>query len=131
LRHCAASIWTKSHIDDDNRRQTIFVCELWREGEQLQRAIATFAPTKHLALEDPQMEVETEQAGSELRIRLQTASLARFVELALEGVEVIFSDNCFDLPAKRAVNLSCPLPEGWTLDAATKALRIRSVFDSF
>jgi beta-mannosidase len=62
---------------------------------------------------------------------LTAQSLARLVESSLEGAPVIFSDNYFDLPAGRQVTVSCPLPAGWTLEQARRALKIRSVYDSY
>jgi len=76
--------------------------------------------TAHLRSEDGQLIVE-----------LASHSLARLVELALEGNDVIFSDNYFDLPAGRIVTVSCPLPAGWTLAQAHAALKVRSVYDSY
>jgi beta-mannosidase len=57
--------------------------------------------------------------------------LARLVELSLDGVDVIFSDNYFDLPAGRSVTVSCPLPAGWTAARAAAALQTRSVYASY
>jgi beta-mannosidase len=118
-------------ITDDNRRELVLVTELWRDDTRLQSAIATFAPTKHVALADPNLNVELEVEGSNLLIHLHASSLARFVELALEGASEIFSDNYFDLPAQRPLVVTCALPEGWTLEDAREALSVRSVFDSF
>ena len=52
-----------------------------------------------------------ETGADTLSLRLTGRSLARFVELALEGADVVFSDNYFDLPAGRAVTVRCPLPQ--------------------
>ncbi|HEX6291214.1 MAG TPA: glycoside hydrolase family 2 protein [Herpetosiphonaceae bacterium] len=118
-------------IGDEHRRQTILVCELWQGDERTHMAIGTFAPTKHLALEDPQIEVEVRQDSGQLTVRLQARALARFVELLLDGVDVVLSDNYFDLPAGRPVSVTCPLPAGWTIEQARQRLRVRSVFDSY
>jgi hypothetical protein len=64
-------------------------------------------------------------------IELSSHSLARLVECALEGVDVVFSDNYFDLPAGRTVSISAPLPAGWTSSQAQVAFSVRSVYDSF
>jgi beta-mannosidase len=114
-----------------NRRQVILVCDLRQDGEPLQTAIATFAPTKHLALEDPRLSVEVAAAEGELTVQLRAESLARFVELTFDGADVVFSDNYFDLPAGRTRRVTCPLPHGWTPEQARTTLRVRSVFDSF
>jgi beta-mannosidase len=119
------------YITEENRYKVVLVCELWLDGKRLQSAVATFAPTKHIALEDPQLTASVAQSGSELAIQLHARSLARFVELAVEGADVLFSDNYFDLPAGRTVHVTCSLPAGWTLNQARDALRVRSVFDSY
>ena len=120
-----------SLITDENRRNVLLVCDLVQGGQTLQRAVATFAPTKHLGLTDPQVRTDIVHNGAQLSIKLTAASLARFVELSLDGADVLFSDNYFDLPAKRPVQITCPLPTGWTLLQARQALRVRSVFDSY
>ena len=57
--------------------------------------------------------------------------LARFVELALEGADLVFSDNYFDLPAGRTRVVTAPLPPGWTAEQAQAALRLRSLYNSY
>lgn len=118
-------------IGDEQRRQTILVCELVRHGERVALAIATFARNKHLALTDPQIAVEVQQDGRQTSIQLTSQSLARFVELALDGPDVIFGDNYFDLPAGRPVRVTCTRPESWTTEQLRQALRMRSLFDSY
>jgi beta-mannosidase len=53
------------------------------------------------------------------------------VECALDGADVVFSDNYFDLPAGRKVDISAPLPVGWTLPQAQAAFKVRSIYDSY
>ena len=69
--------------------------------------------------------------GGTLVIDLTSRSLARMVELSLDGTDAVFSDNYFDLPAGRTVTVTCPLPEGWTAEQARAALRTRSVYDTY
>ena len=88
-------------------------------------------PSKHLALVDPALEIDLGQQDDQLVFHVTAQSLARFVELALEGVELVFSDNYFDVPAGRTVAVTCPLPGGWAVDDARQALRVRSLYDSF
>jgi beta-mannosidase len=57
--------------------------------------------------------------------------LARFVELELEDADVIFSDNYFDLPAGQPVTINCPQPEGWGVEEARAAMKVRSLFESY
>ncbi|MCB0068405.1 MAG: hypothetical protein KDD77_14680, partial [Caldilineaceae bacterium] len=58
-------------------------------------------------------------------------TLARFVEVAFDGADAIFSDNYFDLPAGRSRTIAAPLPAGWTVEQATQALQVRSLYDAF
>lgn len=118
-------------LDDDTRRELVFLAELWQGDRCLARQTAFFVPTKHLSLADPQIEADMTLAEGLLTITLSARSLARLVEVSLEGADVVFSDNYFDLPAGRRVTVSCPLPAGWTLPQAQAALRVRSVFDSY
>ncbi len=118
-------------VTDENRREAIFVTELWQGSERVAIQVALFAPTKHLSLTDPGISANLRVDKNQLIAELSARALARLVELSLEGADVIFSDNYFDLPATRTVTISCPLPEGWTLDRARAALKIRSVYDSY
>jgi beta-mannosidase len=118
-------------VTDDNRRNLIFIAELWQDGGCAARQTAFFAPTKHLLLTDPQVTAACHSEGEQLHIALNGRFLARLVELSLAGADVVFSDNYFDLPAGRSVTITCSLPPGWDLSQAKAALKIRTVFDSF
>jgi beta-mannosidase len=120
-----------SRLDDDLRREAAFVAELWRDGQILSRQTAFFVPTKHLALAEPGISAQLRVDGGQVCIELVSRSLARLVECALEGADVVFSDNYFDLPAGRGVSISAPLPAGWTVSQAQEALKVRSVYDSY
>jgi beta-mannosidase len=118
-------------LNDDLRREVVFIAELWRGGQILSRQTAFFVPTKHLALAEPAISAQLRVEQGQVRIELASYSLARLVECALEGAEVVFSDNYFDLPAGRTVSISAPLPAGWTPSQAQAALKVRSVYDSY
>jgi beta-mannosidase len=127
----AAGAFDFSAHSDRRGRELVFTVEL-RQGESCPaRQVAFFAPSKHLALRDPAIAAQTRVAAGGVQIDLQAHSLARLVEVALEGAEVIFSDNYFDLPAGRQFTVTCPLPEGWDERQARQSLRVRSLFDSF
>jgi beta-mannosidase len=127
----AAKLDFAEQVGDDNRRELIFVAEL-RQGERLiSRQTATFVPIKHLALSDPAIQVDLHNQDGQLVAELTAESLAMFVEVSLEGAESVLSDNYFNLPAGRRVQISCPMPDGWTLSEAQKKFRICSVYDSY
>ena len=127
----AARLNFGNKVNDENRRHVIFVCELWQHTHCLACKVAPFAPNKHLELADPQMQVKVSEQQGLLQYDITTQSLARFVELALEGQDVVFSDNYFDVPASCTQTVTSPLPEGWTVEQARQALRVRSLYDSF
>lgn len=118
-------------VTADNRRNLIFIAELWELDHRIAMQTAFFAPTKHLQLVDPRVTAKCRLNGGQLHIELRSNSLARLVELTLGEVDVVFSDNYFDLPAGRTVVVTCQLPTGWNESQARSALTIRSVFDSF
>jgi len=118
-------------VTEDNRRSLIFVAELWQGNQRLALQIATFVPTKHLILEEPVIAATVRSEGNQLVVDVTAQSLARFVEVSLEGADVVLNDNYFDVPAGRKVTVSCPMPTGWTLAQAAAALKTRSVFDSY
>lgn len=128
---CVCDLDLSEQIGDSRRRETVLVYELWRNGERASMSVLPFAPNKHLALSDPELCYEVGETDEGLEIKVTAQQLARFVELTLNGVDVVFGDNYFDLPSGRSVTVTCPLPEGWTLEQARAALQVRSLYDSF
>jgi beta-mannosidase len=49
----------------------------------------------------------------------------------LDGADVVFDDNHFDLPAGRTRVVRFSAPEGWDVEHTQAALRVRSLADSF
>ena len=119
------------HLDEDTRRERVFVAEL-RQGDRcLTRQTAFFVPTKHLSLIDPRIKAVVTLKENLLTIELSACSLARLVEVNLAGADAIFSDNYFDLPAQKIVRVTAPLPAGWNLDGARAALNVRSIYNTY
>jgi beta-mannosidase len=120
-----------SQITYNNLRKLVFITELWQGDQFITRQTAFFAPIKHLLLTDPAITVNLHSQDEELIIELVSSSLALLVEVSLTGADAVFSDNYFNLPARRSVQISCPLPSGWTLKQAQKEIRIFSIYDSY
>ncbi len=114
-----------------NSRGVIFTAELWKGDRRVALGVATFVPNKHLTLTEPGLTVDVRRDGSQLAFEAKARSLARFVELKLAGADGVFSDNYFDVPAGRTVTVTCPLPQGWTLEQARRALHVQSLYNSF
>lgn len=118
-------------VSDTNKRNVLFIAELWQGDEKIATSVSSFAPIKHLALTDPALKGDVSLNGDRLTFDVSAQSLARFVELVLDDVDVVFSDNYFDLPAGTSTKITAPLPTGWTLDQTKTALQVRSLIDSY
>jgi beta-mannosidase len=100
------------------------------DGQQcLSPQTILFAKEKDMILPNPELHWDVAQDGGQLVILIKANAFARYVELQLEGADTIFSDNFFDIPACGRVQIRCPLPDGWTLDQAKRALRVHSLAD--
>ncbi len=115
----------------EQRRAVVMHAELFHHDEVVGAALVTFVPNKHLSLTNPQISVEVGWQDDGLAIGVSAQSLARFVQLELEGADVVFSDNYFDVLPGETVTVTCPLPEGWTLEQAKAALKVYSLWDLF
>jgi beta-mannosidase len=120
-----------SRLNDDLRRDLVFVAELWQGEQLLARQTAYFLPTKHLKLVEPQITAQLQIEDGVIYIELISSSLARLVECAFAGADVVFSDNYFDLPANRPAIITAPLPAGWRLFQAQAAFNVRSIYNSY
>jgi beta-mannosidase len=120
-----------AQVDEGNRRRVVVVYGLWRAGKRVSLGVASFAPDKHLALTDPELRYTVEGSAGDVAIEVIAQRLARFVWLEIEGADVVFSDNYFDLPAGRTATVTLPSIEGWSLDRVRRALRVHSLVDSF
>ena len=126
-----AALDFSDNVTDSNPRELVFIAELYQGEQLLSHQTAFFAPIKHLSLTDPEISATLTIEGQELHLELTSQSLAVLAECALDGMDVIFSDNYFDLPAGRIVTISATLPGGWTLSQAQAAFNVRSIYDSF
>ena len=120
-----------SFLNDDTRRELVFTAELWQGETFLARQTSFFTPTKHLSLANPQIKSNLTLQEGLFVIELSARSLARLVECSLTGVDVLFSDNYFDLPAQKVITITVPLPTGWDLPKARAAFKVRSVYDTY
>ena len=114
-------------------RDLIFVYSLWHEETRISMGVLPFTASKHLSLVAPAIAVDVTETDTDFVFAATAKSLARFVELSLEGEtspDSIFSDNYFDLPAGRTVMVTLPKREGMTLDTVRDALRVKSLIDS-
>ena len=117
-----------TQVSAANQRNLVFVAEMWQAGQLTARSVTPFVANKHLELRKPGLKVETRVEGQTLLMEVSARTLARFVELSIEGADAVFSDNYFDLPAGATVTISTPLPENWT---PTSKVQTRSLHESY
>ncbi|MGE5464682.1 MAG: beta-mannosidase, partial [Syntrophothermus sp.] len=115
-------------VSDENKRNVVFVAEMRRGGKLVAQSVTPFVANKHLELHRPGLKVNTHVEGNTLCVDVSTRSLARFVELSIDGTDAVFSDNYFDVPAGTTVTVSTPLPENWMPKSTVRA---RSLYESF
>jgi len=115
-------------VNAENQKKVVFVAEMWQDGKIVTRSVTLFVANKHLELRKPGLKVQTRVEGQTLFVEVSAKTLARFVELSIDGTDAVFSDNYFDVPAGSTVTVSTPLPEGW--NAKTK-IEARSLHDSY
>jgi beta-mannosidase len=120
-----------SQVSEATQRDLIFIAELWQGSQRLAIQTAGFVPIKHLSLTDPAVHAVLQIKQSQLIVNLTSNSLALLVECSLAGMDVVFSDNYFSLPAGRKVTVTSPMPAGWTLEQARRAIKLFSVYDSY
>jgi len=114
------------------RRETVFAAQLIQEDQVQATQLATFVPNKHLQLVNPQLKAYLRQIEQgECVIEVEAGYLARFVELSLDDADVVFSDNYFDVLPGETLRVTCPMPEGWSIDDMARSLTVFSLYDSF
>jgi beta-mannosidase len=121
-----ASLDFSATVNAENQRDLVFICELWQEGILNTYCVTPLVANKHLKLRDPHLQVNARIQGGTLWVDTTAQTLARFVELSLDGADVIFSDNYFDIPAGATVTVNCPLPSN-----VEPVIRVRSLYDSY
>ena len=118
-------------VNDSNKRKMVFVAELWKDDKKIETSVSYFAPIKHLELTDPKIKVGVSLKDNTLIFDVSAQSLAPFVELALNGVDVVLSDNYFDVPAGHVYKVTAQLPEGWSLAKVKKSIKTQSLINSY
>ena len=115
-------------LSAENQRKAVFVAEMWQDSKLVAQSVTPFVANKHLELRKPGLKVQSRVEGQTLCVDVSARTLARFVELSIDGTDAVFSDNYFDVPAGTTVTVSSPLPENWTPESTVQA---RSLYDSF
>lgn len=99
-----------------------------KNGTLISNRCCTLVKENKASLKDPHLDYVTSLEGNEYKINITSKAFARGVELVLDGIDCIFSDNYFDITANSTACI--------TVDACGKSkeqldnlLRIRSLYD--
>ena len=118
-------------VTGDLLQESVFIAEFWQDDQLIDRKTAFFAPVKHLSLADPKIVSMVELVDGEARVTLTAQTLALQVQLGFEGLECVFSDNYFDLPANTSVTVSTRLNQEISAQILTSLLRVQTIYDSY
>ncbi len=110
--------------------RTFLVFDLQVGGKTVSRNLQFFDVTHSLDLPaEPRIESTLGKTGDQYSITLQSAKLARSVYLSFGDLDVLTSDNYFDLLPGESINLT--LKSSATLDQLKSAVKIMSLTDAF
>jgi beta-mannosidase len=91
-----------------------------------------FVKPKYFRFENPQVEFQVQDRADEFDISLKSSAFAKFVEVSLENMDVIFSDNYFHVSVgePRVITIDKQqLPEGASCESLMNELSVRSIYD--
>ncbi|MHB1456402.1 MAG: beta-mannosidase [Armatimonadota bacterium] len=118
-------------LDYDTRRQTVLVYELHSAGKRISMGMASFAPSKHLDLLPADISVDVKDIEGGFQISIESDAAARYVMLEIPGCDLVFSDNYFDLPAGRTVEITGKTKAGMSAEQVAGQLKISSLRDTY
>ena len=118
-------------LSKEQKTEVIFIAELWQDNQLQSTQVVTFVPDKHLKLIDPELSAELTTDGDLVFITVTAKNLARFVEIRLNGIDAILSDNFFDIPANASRTVTCKKPEGLTIEELKGKLSLMHLYESY
>lgn len=118
-------------LSPEEKFNTLFVAELWDEQQLVTTQTVTFHPDKHINYVDPQLETSITVKEQNAEIQISAKNFARFVEVKLEGIDTIFSDNYFDIPAGETRSITCAIPDGSSAQSLKKQIRLMHLHESY
>lgn len=123
-----ASLDFADELEGDMIRQAVLVTELLVNGKPAGSSVTSFIAPKHLELPPAKVnvEVKSDDIGPYLEVRSDV--MARWVCLSVPKKDVVFSDNCFDLPAGRTVIVR---PESEIEESTLAKTKVYSLRDSY
>jgi beta-mannosidase len=102
------------------------------DGKTVSENMVSFALPKELKLSDPKIATEVEETSDGFAVTLKTEKPALWTWLELENADAKFSDNFVHVTPDNPVQIEVfNLNQQLNKDYFTKALRVRSLFDTY
>jgi beta-mannosidase len=98
-------------------------------GQKISRNLIFFDTMHNIDLPANRVEASLETAGNEYAVTLRSAALARSVYVSFGDLDVLTSDNYFDLLPGEAVTIK--LRASASLDQLKQSLQVMSLTDAF
>lgn len=128
------SLKVPENVREHERECFLQVSFEWDNGYRSEQVLV-FAPYKHLYLKKPQIRFHVTEREEDFDILLEADALALFVRLELQGTDVVFSDNYFDIAGnEKTVHISKkenPGVQGLCKSDIQAALKVASLFDTY
>lgn len=107
---------------------------LYVNGKIVSEGVNLFVRPKHFEYLPTSYNVTVEDCGEKYAINLQTDVFAHFVELTIQGMDAVFSDNYFSVTDKAGTTVwlyKKDLSREVSAEQLRQAISVRSVVDSF
>jgi beta-mannosidase len=86
------------NLTTDEYRDVFVYYKLEQNEKKISSGSVLFVPDKHFNYQSPKLMLAFSENVDSYVVKVQSQSLARFVELKVTGIDVVFSENYFDLP---------------------------------
>jgi beta-mannosidase len=115
----------------DTKRNVYFEYSLLIGGELVSTGTVLFVPAKYFEFADPKLSLHVTETQNAFEITITAKHFARFIELSLKGIDMVFSDNWFDLSAgdSKQILVEKSAISNVSIESFTALLSMFSVFD--
>lgn len=112
-------------------RSCYVMCSLEVDGKVISRRTALFTSPKYFSFDKPVYKVKVIEEKDTFTINVKSNTYSRFVEIQIQGEDVVFSDNYVDLIDKEGIDISVDKKDLKKVDHLQERIRLFSVADSY
>jgi len=118
----------------DRKRNTYLEFNFTVNERIVSSGTVLFVKPKHFSFLDPEITTEVYEQADRYVIHVASKAFAKFVELRLDTMDPVFSDNCFDLSAgyrKEVYIMKEDLDKSLSPEQLAGQLTVRSIYDTY